>query len=122
MIVLDTNVVILFNKKERTVVEWIRRQRLKGEQFCISTITLGELLGFPNISQKEILVIEQWLRFVLVVDVDLSTAREAARIRRELKLTVSDSVIAATAVLLKVPVTTRDIAFKKIRDIEVIVP
>mgnify|MGYP001589568722 CR=1 FL=1 len=122
MIVLDTNVVILFNKRERTVVEWIKRQRLKGESFCVSTITVVELLGFPKISQKEMLVIEQCLRLVLVIDVYLSIAREAARIRRELKLTASDSVIAATAVFLRAPMATRDIAFKKIRDIDVLVP
>ena len=122
MIVLDTNVVILFIKRDPVTVEWINRQRSKGQRFCVSTITVVELLGFRNISDEEIFQVESWLQYVLVLDVDGSIAREAARIRREMRLTTSDSVIAATAVLLKVPVATRDIAFKKIRDIEVIVP
>lgn len=122
MIVLDTNVVIFFIKKDPDIVGWMNKQRLKGERFCISTITVVELLGFRNISDEEIFLIESWLQYVLVLDVDLSIAREAARIRREMKLTASDSVIVATAVLLKVPVATRDITFKKIRDIEVLVP
>ncbi|MBI4256718.1 PIN domain-containing protein [Candidatus Uhrbacteria bacterium] len=122
MIVLDTNVVIFFIKKDPVIVEWINRQRSKGERFCVSTITVVELLGFQNISHDEIFLIESWLQYVLVVDVDGSIAREAARIRRELKLTVSDSVIAATAVLLQSPVATRDVVFKKIRDISVLRP
>lgn len=122
MIVLDTNVVILFIKRDTLTVEWINSQRSKGQRFCVSTITVVELLGFRNISEEEIFLVESWLQYVLVLDVDGSIAREAARIRREMKLTTTDSVIAATAVLLKSPVATRDIAFKKIRDIEVIVP
>lgn len=122
MILLDTNVVIFFIKRDPVTVEWINSQRSKGERFCVSTITVVELLGFRNISDDEIFLIESWLQYVLLLDVDGSVAREAARIRREMKLTTTDSVIAATAVLLKVPVATRDIAFKKIRDIEVIVP
>ncbi|HLD20668.1 MAG TPA: PIN domain-containing protein [Patescibacteria group bacterium] len=122
MIVLDTNVVILYINDDATIVSWINRQRAMGESFSVSTITVVELLGFPKIIPQEVLMIELWLKRVLVVDVDLSVAREAARIRRELKLTMSDSVIAATAVLLKSPVATRDVVFKKIRDISVIRP
>ena len=122
MIVLDTNVVILYINDDATIVSWINRQRAMGESFSVSTITVVELLGFPKIIPQEVLMIELWLKRVLVVDVDLSVAREAARIRRELKLTMSASVIAATAVLLKSPVATRDVVFKKIRDISVIRP
>ncbi len=122
MIVLDTNVVILYINDDAKIVSWINRQRAKGESFSVSTITVVELLGFPKITIQEMLLIELWLKRVLVVDVDLSVAREAARIRRELKLTSSDSVIAATAVLLKSPVATRDISFKKVRDVNVLVP
>ncbi|MBI4592333.1 type II toxin-antitoxin system VapC family toxin [Candidatus Uhrbacteria bacterium] len=122
MIVLDTNVVISYINDDAAIVSWINRQRAMGESFSVSTITVVELLGFPKITPQEILMIELWLKQVLVVDVDFSVAREAARVRREMKLTTSDSVIAATAVLLRSPVVTRDIAFKKIRDIKVLVP
>lgn len=89
---------------------------------AISTMTAVELLSFPRISQDEIYRIELWLQAVLVIDIDLSVAREAARIRRESKLTTTDSVIAATAVLLKASLATRDIGLKKIRDVKVITP
>ncbi|MEK7083705.1 MAG: PIN domain-containing protein, partial [Patescibacteria group bacterium] len=64
----------------------------------------------------------QLFRTILIVDVDFSIAREAARIRREQKLKTIDSVIAATAVILHAPLVSRDMVFKHIRDIEVIIP
>ena|SRR3989338_7939678 len=122
MIVLDTNIVILYIKNDREVVQWLKGQRSKGELFCISTITVVELLGYPKISAEEAVLIEIWMRRISTIDLDLSIAREAARLRRELKLRASDAVIAATAVLLHSSVATRDMAFKKIRDIKVLVP
>lgn len=66
--------------------------------------------------------IVKWIASVLTVNIDLSLAREAGRIRRELRVNTVDSIIAATAVLLNCPIATRDLDFKKIRDVKVIVP
>lgn len=121
MIVLDTNIIIYYIKSQPDIVAWIERHRRK-EQFAISTVTATELLSAPQTVDEEFFAIEHWLKFLLVVDVDLSIAREAARIRRSLRLNTMDSIIAATAVILHAPLATRDIDFKRIRDIHVIVP
>lgn len=122
MMVLDTNIVISYLKEEKRIADWVEEQILKGVHLALSTMTVVELLGYPNLKPEEQFLIEQLLQSVLVVDVDISLAREASRIRRTMKLKAIDSVIAATAVLLHAPLVTHDIVFKKIRDIEVITP
>jgi predicted nucleic acid-binding protein len=121
MIVLDTNIVIAYLQDEQKVVKWIQERRRHGILFCISTITVVELLSFPKISDDEIKRIIFWLDVVMVVDVDSTIVMEAAEIRREFKLTTTDSIIAATAFLASEQLATRDIAFKNVKKIRVIV-
>lgn len=122
MIVLDTNIVILFVQGDEEIVRWVNRQRKNSELFGISTMSVVELLGFPRISPEEIMRIEQWLKALYVVDVDTSIAREAAQLRREFRLSAIDAVIAATAVIMRATLATRDVQLKRIRDIEVVKP
>lgn len=122
MMVLDTNIIILYMNGEESIVEWINRHRSIGERFVISPISVVELLSFPRIKEEEIFRIEQWLQFVLLIDIDLSIAREAAQMRRECRLTTTDSIIAATAYLLHAPLITRDLKLKRVKQIQVEVP
>lgn len=122
MIVLDTNIVIYYLKDNKEVASWLEKKVHAGENIILSTMTVVELLSYPLANAEEKFLIERFLESVLIISVDISIAREAARIRSELKLKTVDSVIAATAVIFKSPLITRDVVFKKIRDIQVISP
>ena len=122
MMVLDTNIVILYLKGDVKITEWIDQQRSRGQMFAISTLSIVELLGFAQLGPKEEYVIERWLKTILLVDIDLSVGREAARVRRGYRMTTSDSIMVATAKLLGVPLVTRDKDFKKIRDVKIMLP
>lgn len=122
MIVLDTNIVILYLQANAEITVWVDRLLERGEQFAISSMTIVELLGYQKISMQEIFRIERWLHGVLVIDVDASIAREAARLRRHSQVTTTDAVIAATAAILNVTLATRDIRLTKIRHIKIIKP
>ena len=121
MIVLDTNVIIDYGRGERRVVAWVDAQRKKN-RFAISTITVTELLGYPNITTEEIFRLEVWLRAVVIASVDVSIARSAAQIRRDTNLTTTDSIIAATALLLNADLATQDKDLKRIKQIRIIAP
>lgn len=122
MIVLDTNIVIQYLQGKSEVTHWLDGLRNHGEHFAISATTVLELLAFPKINDSEIWAVEQWLPSVLIVDVDLPLAREAARLRRQFKLNAIDAIIAATAVLLNSSLATQDLGFKKVRNIKVVKP
>lgn len=122
MLVLDTNILIYYLKDDARIGRWLETMVLKGERFAASTITVTELLGFTKITDEQTFLIEQILRTLLLVDVDVAVAREAARLRRTYTLKTVDSIIAATALLLRAPLVTRDTAFKKLRGCRIITP
>lgn len=122
MILLDTNIIIYYLKSGADVVKWLDKKREDEETFAISTLSIVELLSFPNITSTELFLIERWLNTILVIDLDASIAREAARLRRLYKLNTADSIVAATAAILNSPLASRDGGFKKISDIELLIP
>ena len=114
MFVLDTNILILYLRKDPWVTEWIEKHILRGERFTISILTVTELLSYPALQESERLSIDEILRDLLILELDMSTARLAARYRREYKLKAIDALIAATAYLRVATLVTKDSAFKKL--------
>ena len=120
MIVLDTNIVIYYFKGETDVTHWLDRERHRNQAVAISTLTIVEALGYTDITPLQEFFIEQWLRQILTIDVDATTAREAARIRRGYGLKAIDSVIAATAIILHADLVSKDKIFQRIGELHVI--
>jgi predicted nucleic acid-binding protein len=74
----------------------------------VSAITELELFAFSNLSATEEALIEQLLTTVAVMSVDSHIARLAAFIRRQYRLKVPDSTIAATAMFTGSTLLTRN--------------
>ena len=119
MIILDTNVVIYFLQGVSEVVKWFDKQR-KKEHFAISTMSVVELLGYTKATAQEIFLIERWLKTILVVDVDMAIAREAAYTRQQYGLTAIDSVVVATAIVLNGKLATRDKDCARVKEVKVL--
>ena len=120
MIVLDTNVIIYYSQNDPKVVRWIEQEIKQGTLFVISTMSVVELLSFPNVSLRETFLIERVLRSARVIDVDMSHAREAARLRIRYGLKAIDAVIAATASIFDIPLASRDKIFSKLTELNLI--
>lgn len=120
MIVLDTNVIILFAKGDERTVQWLEKQRDRGEVFAVSIISEIELLGFHKITEQEKKVIERWLQFCRVIDVGQAIAQIAVNLRRTYKLETPDSIIAATSFLMHAPLASHDAEIRRVKEIEVV--
>ena len=122
MIVFDTNIIIYYIQEIPNVVNWVDKAQMRGEELAVSAMTLVELFSYPNITHDEIFAIERWCNIVFIVDVDVVIARQASLIRRNYNLTAVDSVIAASAMILSADLITNDAIFKRVPNINVIVP
>ena len=122
MIVFDTNIIIYYIQEIPNVVNWVDKAQMRGEELAVSAMTLVELFSYPNITHDEIFAIERWCNIVFIVDVDVVVARQASLIRRNYNLTAVDSVIAASAMILSADLITNDVIFKRVPNINVIVP
>lgn len=120
MILLDTNIIIYYLQGDQNVAEKIDEMRKAGEVFVVSVVAKIELLSYPNITQGEIDKIETFLKEFKVVILDEILAGYATKIRRDYKITLADSIIAATSQMMNIPLLTRNFRhFKKIKEITV---
>ena len=115
MTLLDTNIVIAYLNGDEKVVWNIDSGRETGEHFCVSAITVTELLAFPRLTEKEREPLVAWLQeSVFVVSVDERLAMLAGDLCRAARLQTADGIIAATAVSMVIPLATRDRDFMRV--------
>lgn len=116
---LDSNIIIYLNTERRNQLLPIL-QRLP---FSLSWISYVEVMGFAGLSEADQEIYERFFANAPVLPVSEPIMREAARLRRQKKLTLGDSIIAATAVvhqLTLVTANTRD--FKKFPQLTLLNP
>jgi hypothetical protein len=105
---LDTNVILYYLKDDPDTVSFLRKIFSQNVSLYVSAITELELFAFSNLSATEEALIEKLLTTVAVISVDSHIARLAALIRRQWRLKVPDSVIAATAMFTGSTLLTRN--------------
>ena len=105
---LDTNAILYYLKDDSNAVSLLREIFAHDAPLYISAITELELFAYPKLSAQEEALIEELLRTVSVIPLDSHIARLASFIRRQYRLKVPDSVIAATAIYTGSTLATRN--------------
>ena len=108
MYTLDTNAILYYLKDDPDTVSSLRNVFTKNVPLYVSAITELELFAFSNLRTAEEKLIEELLTTVAVISLDSHIARLAAFIRRQYRLKVADSVIAATAMFTGSTLLTRN--------------
>jgi len=114
-IFVDTNILIYFLKGEKEVIEMIADKDL-----VTSFITELELLSLPKISEKSKKLIKELLKNCLIIDLNNDIKELTIEFRKKSKLKLPDSIIAASAYFLNLPLLTADKQFKSIDELEVL--
>ena len=113
--------MLYYLRNDRAVVSLLEQSTARGEVVNLSVITEAELFSFPALSAQEEAAIERLLLLFPVMLVDSRVAREAGSLRREYRLKLPDSLIAATALIMGSSLVTRNVKdFKKIRNLSII--
>lgn len=113
----DTNILIAYLNGDPSIIDVLHES---SGSLYISAVTVVEVLALPKLSKHEISVIQDFLLTFVVIPLDNRLAQESAVVCRFYKLKVPDSIIAATALYLDVPLATRDRAFKKVKGVEIV--
>ncbi|MBI3353400.1 MAG: type II toxin-antitoxin system VapC family toxin [Nitrospirae bacterium] len=120
MYTLDTNAIIYYLKDDPHAVAVLSDIFTENTPLYISTITEIELFGFSKLSDHEVEQIEAILETVAIIPVDSRIARTAGFIRRNYRINIADSAIAATALFTGTALLTRNIRdFRKITNLSV---
>lgn len=100
--VLDTNAVILLLRSETVPKTY------DSSEFFVSIVSRMELLSKPDITLEDERDIQGFLSHATVVGIDDSIESTVIALRRSKKLKLPDSIIAATAIILKATLLTHD--------------
>ena len=116
MYTLDTNAVIYFIKDDERAAPLISDILADpATPSYISTATEAELFAYSRLDNSEIARIEDFLELVTIIPVDSRVARLAGSIRATYRMKLGDSMIAATALLMRSTLLTRNVRdFKRI--------
>lgn len=120
-IIIDTNIIIYYlagNKKWVNIINKLLDQKCK---LYISVITEMELFAWPTLNVNEQDKINAILDSVDIINIDSKLARIAGFLRQQIKSRTADSLVAATAKSLDLPLLTNNVKdFKKFKGIYVI--
>ena len=108
MYTLDTNAILYYLKDDADAVAVLRGVFGENVPVYVSAVTELELFAYSNLSIEEESLIEELLATTSVIPVDSRIARLAALVRRDYRLKVPDSVIAATAMFTGSKLLTRN--------------
>ncbi|MGR3311139.1 MAG: type II toxin-antitoxin system VapC family toxin [Candidatus Brocadiales bacterium] len=117
---IDSNIFIYATRPDDN----ISSEFLKStKSFCYSKITLIEVLGVKGLSRD----LENDLRILFskgyTLDVSDNVVSKAIELRKIKKMTLGDSIIAATAMVYQKQIVTRDVdGFNNIEGLEVYNP
>ncbi|MBM3888981.1 MAG: type II toxin-antitoxin system VapC family toxin [Verrucomicrobia bacterium] len=118
----DSNVLIYAAEPGETRFDpWVQHP-----EACLASVTRIEVLGFPGFAALDAARqarLETLVGSLVELELDRQVAERAIALRRERKMTLADSVIAATALEYGVPLVTQNVEdFKHVQGLRVINP
>ncbi|MBI1767834.1 MAG: type II toxin-antitoxin system VapC family toxin [Bacteroidetes bacterium] len=102
-LVVDTNIIIYHLNGDKTI-----ELLLMGKKLAVSFISEIELNSYPDLSNQQREVIQYFLSLTEIVHSNSYIVAEAVKIRIGKKLKTPDAIIAATALVLNLPLLSAD--------------
>jgi len=106
---LDTNAIIYYLDEDPTVVPLLDPILGQDMAIFVSVVTELELLSHPGLTEEDMAEIQQLLTSVVIFPLESRLAQLAGALRRQYHLKTPDSVVAATALLTRTTLVTRNI-------------
>jgi predicted nucleic acid-binding protein len=120
----DTNSVIYYLQQQFSPsAEKFIDTLLTKSHPSISAITEIELLCWKAATEKDLLVLQNFIQDIVVFELDRPIKPKAADLRKLTRLKLPDAIIAATALVFDLTLLTRNIQdFEKISELKIVNP
>ena len=114
---LDSNVIIYITNDISLEKDFI------DKELFASVATKIEVLGFHKISESEKEKLAAFFDSISILDLTVQIANKAIALRQNKKMSLGDSIIAATALIHKLPLVTANVDdFRWLKELEIINP
>jgi hypothetical protein len=114
-ILLDTNIVLYLLNGDKTLIPL-----LENKQLIVSFITELELLCYKGMSEKDQLLIKEFLSECIIIDINHLIKENTIALRRSYSLKLPDCIIIATSLYLNIPIISADEEFSKAKNADLI--
>ena len=105
----DTNIAIYYLQQQfPPEAEKFMDLILKESQPCISAITEIELLCWKTATKNDVVVLNSFINDAAVIELEQPIKLQTADIRKHYNIKLPDSIIAATALVYKLSLVTRN--------------
>lgn len=94
MVLLDSNIIINGSKPSHSAL----RKYIAETPHCVSVISWIEVLGYSEINPEEHSFLDDFFDIVATFDLTDSVVQRAISLRTRRRMTLGDSIIAATAI------------------------
>jgi|SRR5579872_70368 len=112
---LDTNAILYVLNGDQTLTDFLFEKELYA-----SIITEMELLSYRNITDTEKRIIEDFLNEFVIININDRIKLDSIEVKKTSNMKLPDSIIAGTAIALKLPLVTSDRQFRTIKDLELV--
>ena len=113
---VDTNILIYLLNGDSDIIKI-----LDGKELVISVISELELKSFPQITSKDLSIIDELVEDCQVINLNQEVKKLAVEIRRTRAMKLPDAIVAASAYYSKLPIFTADKEFEKLEELDVII-
>ena len=118
MYLLDSNILIGFLNGSQKEINWIMAEKQNGSFLGYSIISKIETLSLYNLSEDKIQEIEKFFNIFNQAYLSDEVVSLSARLRRNLKLSIGDAIVAATAISKRATLVTNDkVLIKKVKNL-----
>jgi predicted nucleic acid-binding protein len=115
-LLLDTNAIIYFLEGRSRIAEYI----LLAETLYYSVITEIELLSAPHLTDDDAGVIREFPARCQRIDLTPDVIEQTIHIRRAVRCKTPDAIVAASALVLDIPLFTADTQFDRITGLNLV--
>jgi predicted nucleic acid-binding protein len=112
---LDTNAVLYILDGDETLINFLFEKEL-----YLSIISEMELLSYRNITDSEKQTLDEFLKEFIIINIDEKIKLNTIEVKKSSGMKLPDSIIAATAISLKLPVITSDKQFKNVKQLNLV--
>ena len=113
ILLLDSNIIMYLLNGDKRVYDL-----LNGATTALSFVSEIELLGWPNITEKEKEVIGSFIASSYYYDYSQAIKNRAIELRIKYKLKLGDAFIVATAIEFDLTLISADKQFSKVKELQ----
>ena len=112
---VDTNILLYLLSGDETVAEMLDEKHL-----VISFVTELELLGYKDLSESDLKIIQELLNEATVMDINTEIKRLVVLLRKNYKVKLPDAIVVASALYANLPLVTADKQLSQINELTLI--